>query len=48
VQAGVPHTVINNSLRDRYCISIVVTKENNYFSFDQLVDEFKEYIVNET
>lgn len=48
VQAGIPHMVVNNSLHNRYCVSIVLTKNNKFFTFNQLVEELKEYIVNET
>lgn len=45
IQAGVPHTVINSSNKNRWCVSIVLSKGNDLLTFEQLVNEFKEYIV---
>jgi len=45
VQAGAPHTVINSSNKNRWCVSIVLKKGDDSLTFDQLVTEFKDYAV---
>ena len=45
IQAGIPHTVINQSGKTRWCVSVVLKKGDDMLTFDQLVAEFKEYTV---
>lgn len=45
IQSGVPHTVINQSGKTRWCVSIVLKKGDDLLTFDELVNEFKEYTV---
>ena len=45
VQAGAPHTVINSSNKNRWCVSIVLMKDDHLLTFDELVNEFKDYAV---
>jgi len=45
IQAGVPHTVINDSGKARWCVSIVLMKDDHLLTFDELVKEFKDYAV---
>lgn len=44
VQAGVPHTVINNSNKARYCVSIIFKKDKKFISYYELVEEFRQYV----
>lgn len=44
VQAGVPHTVINKSNKSRYCVSLIFKKDKKFISFNELVEEFKQYV----
>jgi hypothetical protein len=44
VQGAVPHTVINESGKTRWCVAIVLMKDD-MLTFDQLVAEFKDYAV---
>ena len=43
IQSGVPHTVENETNQNRWCVSIVVKKQDQLLTFEQLVEEFKEY-----
>jgi hypothetical protein len=45
IQSGIPHTVINQSGKTRWCVSIVLKKEDELLTFDQLVKEFSDYAV---
>lgn len=45
IQSGVPHTVINSNNKNRWCVSIVVKKDDQLLTFEQLVKEFIEYTV---
>jgi len=45
IQSGIPHTVINNSGKTRWCVSIVLKKGDDLLTFEQLVNEFKDYAV---
>lgn len=45
IQSGIPHTVINSSNKNRWCVSIVVKKDDQLLTFEQLVNEFIEYAV---
>jgi hypothetical protein len=45
IQSGVPHTVINSSNKNRWCVSIVLKKDNELLTFANLVNEFSDYTV---
>ena len=45
IQSGIPHTVINQSGKTRWCVSIVLKKGDNLLTFNELVKEFSNYAV---
>ena len=45
IQSGIPHTVVNDSGKTRWCVSIVLKKGDDLLTFEQLVNEFKDYAV---
>ena len=45
VQSGVPHSVLNTSDKNRWCVSIICTKDNRHVGMEELVNLFKDYSI---
>lgn len=45
VQSGVPHSVLNTSDKNRWCVSIIFTKDNRHIGMEELVNLFNDYCI---
>ena len=43
VQSGVPHTVMNSSGKNRWCVSVIFSKDNRHIGMEDLAQLFKDY-----
>lgn len=43
VQSGVAHSVLNTSSKNRWCVSIIFTKDNRHIGMEELVNLFNDY-----
>ena len=46
IQAGVPHDVMNSSGKNRWCVSVLFSKDNQHIGMEELTNLFKDYTIN--